>query len=95
LAKRAREIRKDWETIIFKRGKACPPHGACEQIADFKKELVDALAKFENHTVKQESVVAAQSVETLPSDDHDALLFFAGALALGVAVSFLRPAIAL
>lgn len=96
LAKRAREIRKDWEPIIFKRGKACPPHGARERIADFKQELVDALAKFEGHSVKQESVVASQSVAiTPPEDGDDVLLFLAGALALGVAVTFLRPAIAL
>ena len=49
LAKQARHIRKQWENIVFKRTKACPPKGACEEIGHFKQELVNELAKFEGH----------------------------------------------
>lgn len=90
LAQKARGIRKAWEPIIFKRSaKACPPHGACEQIAEFQEELVDALAKFEGHA-KREGV-AAQSilVPEVGGDDSFPLLF--GLLLTGaVATAFLR-----
>lgn len=54
LAQRAREIRKKWEPVIFKRTKVCPPHGACEEIGKFQEDLVNELANFEGHRVVAE-----------------------------------------